>query len=103
MLLVSSIRERLSIVALDGEEYAEALETSASLGIIGGAIYDAMLAQCAFKAKAETIFSWNIRHYAQCGPDVMVRLRAPSAARTLAGKVAHCMPVSGSQGRQWMR
>lgn len=78
MLFIGSIRERLSIIALDGEEYAEALQTSAAVGIVGGAIYDAMLAQCAFKANADTIFTWNIRHYAQCGPDVKVRLRAPS-------------------------
>ena len=44
MLFVGSILERLSIVALEGEEYAEALARSASLGIVGGSIYDALLA-----------------------------------------------------------
>ncbi len=78
MLFIGSIRERLSIVALNGEEYANALHAAATLGIVGGAIHDAMLAHCALKANAETIFSWNIRHYAQCGPDVKLRLRAPS-------------------------
>jgi len=77
LLFVGSIRERLSIVALDGDEYADALEASATLGIVGGGIYDAMLAHCALKAKAETIYSWNGRHYAQCGPDVIGRLRTP--------------------------
>jgi predicted nucleic acid-binding protein len=77
MLFVGSIRERLSIVALDGAEYAGALEASAALGIVGGGIYDAMLAHCAIKAKAETIYSWNSRHYAQCGPEVIGRLRTP--------------------------
>ena len=77
MLFIGSLRERLSIVALDGDEYAEALEASATLGIVGGAIYDAMLAQCAIKAQAETIYTWNERHYAQCGPEVVRRLRAP--------------------------
>src|SRR5579859_3017594 len=47
MLFVGSIRERLSIVALSGEEYADALQHSAALGIVGGGIYDAMLARCA--------------------------------------------------------
>jgi hypothetical protein len=31
------------------------LEASAARGIVGGGIYDAMLAQCTVKAKAETI------------------------------------------------
>jgi predicted nucleic acid-binding protein len=77
MLFIGSVRERLSIVALDGDEYANALEASAALGIVGGGIYDAMLAPCAIKAQAEAIYSWNRRHYAQCGADVTRRLRAP--------------------------
>jgi predicted nucleic acid-binding protein len=77
MLFIGDIRERLSVVSLTGDEYAEALEASASLGIVGGNIYDAMLAYCAIKASAETIYSWNTRHYAQCGPDVTQQLRTP--------------------------
>ena len=77
MLFIGNIRDRLSIVALDGEEYAEALHTSAVRGIVGGAIYDAVLAHCAIKSKAQTIYTWNIRHYAICGQEVASRLRTP--------------------------
>jgi predicted nucleic acid-binding protein len=77
MLFIGDVRERLSIVALDGNEYADALETSASLGIVGGGIYDAVLAQCAVKAGAEAIYTWNIRHYALCGMGVAGILRRP--------------------------
>jgi predicted nucleic acid-binding protein len=77
LLFIGSIRERLSIVALDGDEYADTLEASAALGIVGGGIYDAMLAHCAMKAKAKIIYSWNARHYAQCGPEVAKRLQTP--------------------------
>lgn len=77
MLFIGSIRERLAIVALDGEEYANALQASASAGIVGGSIYDAMLAHCALKANAETIYTWNARHYLLCGPEVIRRLRTP--------------------------
>jgi predicted nucleic acid-binding protein len=75
MLFIGSIRERLSIVALSGDEYADALQSAASLGIVGGGIYDATLAHCALKAQAEAIFTWNQRHYAQCGPAITSRLR----------------------------
>jgi predicted nucleic acid-binding protein len=77
MLFIGDIRGRLSIIALDGEEYADALEEAAARGIVGGGIYDAMLAHCAIKAKAKAIYSWNIRHYAQCGAEVTKRLRTP--------------------------
>jgi hypothetical protein len=40
VLFIGSIRERLSIFALNGDEYAEALEASAALDIVGGGIYD---------------------------------------------------------------
>jgi predicted nucleic acid-binding protein len=75
MLFIGSIRERLSVIALSADEYADAIEVSAGLGIVGGGIYDAMLAHCAIKAKAEVIYSWNGRHYAQCGAEVTRRLQ----------------------------
>jgi len=77
MLFIGNIRERLSIVALSGEEYADALRASAAWGIIGGAIYDALLAHCALKSKAQAIYTWNTRHYALCAPEVADRLRTP--------------------------
>lgn len=77
MLFIGDIRERLSLIALNGDEYANALQASAARGIAGGSIYDALLAHCALKAQAEAIYSWNGRHYAQCGPEVIQRLRIP--------------------------
>ena len=38
MLFIGSIRERLSIIALKGDEYADALAASAAGGIVGGCI-----------------------------------------------------------------
>jgi predicted nucleic acid-binding protein len=77
MLFIGGILERLSIISLSGDEYADALAAAAALGIVGGGIYDAMLAHCALNAQAETIYSWNARHYARCGPVVTRRLRTP--------------------------
>ena len=77
MLFIGNIRERLSMIALSGEEYAGALQASAARGIVGGAIYDALLAHCALKSKALAIYTWNTRHYALCGREVVGRLRTP--------------------------
>jgi predicted nucleic acid-binding protein len=71
------LRERLSIIALGPDEHADALQEAAALGIVGGGIYDAMLAHCAGKAKADVIYTWNARHYALCGREVVGRLRTP--------------------------
>jgi predicted nucleic acid-binding protein len=77
MLLIPEVRKRLSVITLDADEYVSTLEKSAALGISGGSVYDALLAACAIKAKAETIYSWNTRHYTLCGSDVTARLRRP--------------------------
>jgi len=77
MLFIGSIRDRLSIVALTGHEYADALEASAAKGIVGGGICDAMLAHCAIKSKAEAIYTWNARHYTLSGREVVGLLRTP--------------------------
>jgi predicted nucleic acid-binding protein len=77
MLFVGDICDRLSLVTLDGDEYLNALQASSDLGVVGGGIYDALLAWCAIKAQADTIYSWNARHYRQCGPEVTRRLQKP--------------------------
>lgn len=77
MLFLGTVRERLTVVALDSAEYFAGLERYAAAGLVGGAIYDGILALCALKADAETIYTWNLRHFRQCGADVAGRLRTP--------------------------
>lgn len=49
----------------DHQQYARTLRSSAMAGSVGGTIYDVLLASCALKAKADALFTWNLRHYAQ--------------------------------------
>ena len=77
ILFVENLHERLTVVSLDAEGYWQGLRKFADRGILGSTIYDAMLAYCALKASAETIYTWNVKHYAQLGPEVVKRLRMP--------------------------
>jgi predicted nucleic acid-binding protein len=77
MLFITNIRERLTVVSLNADEYGDMLQKFTVIGIVGGAIYDACLAACALKAKAQTLFTWNLRHYAQFGPEVARILKTP--------------------------
>ena len=79
MLFLADARERLAIVSLDREEYFKALEASSALGIAGGAIYDAVLARCAIKAKAQAIYTWNAKDFTRLGPEIARRVKAPGA------------------------
>jgi predicted nucleic acid-binding protein len=76
LLFLGNVRERLTIMALDAEEYCKALETAATLGIVGGGIYDAIIGRCALKARAQSIYTWNIGHFKRLGPDVSSRVTA---------------------------
>jgi predicted nucleic acid-binding protein len=76
LLFIGNILERLSMVALTGEEYVSFIQTAARDGIVGGTIYDALLARCAIKAQADVIYTWNLKHFQQF-PDVRSRVRTP--------------------------
>jgi len=77
MLFLESMKERLAFISLDAEECWKAVMHSAESGIVGGTIYDALLAHCALKARAEIIFTWNLDHFRRVGPEVAKRVRTP--------------------------
>jgi len=76
MLFVENIRERLTLITLTGAEYHATIKEAAEAGIFGGTIYDALIARCALKAKAEAIYTWNTKHFEQFGAEIVKRLRA---------------------------
>jgi len=77
LLFLENIRERLTLVTLDPEEYSAALHSAAANGIVGGAIYDALLAQCALKTRAETIYTWNVKHFQRINSEIARRVKTP--------------------------
>lgn len=79
VFLLEGIARRLDVVALDAAEYMRAIAAMAEAGITGGAVYDGLIAHCALKAKADIIYTWNIRHFQRLGPDIEKRLRLPGA------------------------
>jgi predicted nucleic acid-binding protein len=77
MLFLSDMEEHLTIVSLDAAEYSTIIRRAAANGILGATIYDALLAACAIKANAETIYTDNERHFLMLAPDVANRVRKP--------------------------
>ena len=65
------------MIAVTEREYFKALETSVGAGVTGGGIYDGMLARCALKAGAETIYTWNVKHFKRLGAEVAGRVATP--------------------------
>lgn len=77
LLFLANIRERLTIVALNSNDYFATLEAAAAHALAGGAIYDALLAQCALKAGAESLYTWNLKDFKRAGTEIAERLKTP--------------------------
>ena len=63
-LLDANFLGRTRVVALDGDGYRALLRRAGKEGIVGGRTYDAVIAQCALKAKAATLLAFNAKHFA---------------------------------------
>jgi predicted nucleic acid-binding protein len=77
MLFIEETRRRLTLVSLDGDEYCEMLRGAAEAEITGARIYDVLLLRCAEKSRAQTIYTWNLRHFQLLAPQLKDRLRTP--------------------------
>ena len=71
------IRARLTLTTLTDDEYFQGVEEAAALGLSSGAIYDAIIGQCAVKAGAKSIYTRNVNHFVRLGPAVASRVKTP--------------------------
>lgn len=55
-------------------------EASAAAGLASGAVYDAILGQCALKAKAEVIYTWNTKDFLRLSPAIAGRVKNPGSS-----------------------
>ena len=77
LLFLGDIRERLTLVALDEQEYFQMAEAAAAANLVSGAIYDAILGHCALKAGAEVIYTWNTKDFLRLPQAIAGRARNP--------------------------
>ncbi len=77
LLFVAEMRERCTLITLDEGDYFEAIRGVAEKGLPGGRVYDALILRCAAKAKAQTIYTWNVKHFQTLAPHLAGRIRTP--------------------------
>lgn len=75
--IVKQIRERLTLISLREDEYLAGLELASAETIVGAATYDALIAQCALKAGAEVLLTWNVRDFRRFGASVAALVKTP--------------------------
>ena len=62
-LLEANFMDGREIVALGGETYRTLVARASAEGLLGGQTYDAVIAACARAAGAETLLTFNERHF----------------------------------------
>jgi predicted nucleic acid-binding protein len=77
LLFLDEVEERLELVGLNPREYRLAIDQAARHGVLGGTMYDALLGQCALKAGATRILTWDVTHFQRLGPAIADRVRTP--------------------------
>jgi|SRR5688500_11291438 len=73
----------LEKIFLDSAEYLQTCERAEELGVRGGAIYDALILECARKAKAKQIWTLNARHFLLFAPELSGVICEPQGPQEL--------------------
>lgn len=76
-LFIQEMRQRLTPISLDPSEYFDTIQKSADGGLTSGRIYDALLLSCAAKAKAQVIYTWNLKHFHSIAPHLAPLIKTP--------------------------
>jgi predicted nucleic acid-binding protein len=80
LLFLQDIRERLTLIPLDENDYFDTAELAARGSLASGAIYDALLGFCALKAEAEILYTWNTQDFLRLPHPIAARVRRPDQA-----------------------
>lgn len=68
---------RFEVVELNREDYRLAVQRLGELGIQGGAIFDALIAEAALKAQVDELITLNPKHFLRLGERISRLVRAP--------------------------
>jgi predicted nucleic acid-binding protein len=75
--LVADASKRFALITLDPQEILATAQQCSANGIAGGTVYDALILACARKVQAETIYTFNLRHFQRIAPDLTSIIMEP--------------------------
>lgn len=75
--LIAENLDKLQKVVLTAEDYQTTLARLVKLNIIGGSIYDGLIAQAALKVKVDILLTLNPKHFNRLGDDVAKLVQVP--------------------------
>jgi predicted nucleic acid-binding protein len=76
-ILEVNIRPHFRAIALTNAMYFRAVKACVRQSLPGGKIYDALLLECARKAKCKRIYTFNVEDFRKLAPDLAGTIVAP--------------------------
>lgn len=76
-LLKRDVLDQLEVVSLSKEDYAAVIEQLSGSGIVGGAIYDALIIRAAINAKVDQIVTFNADDFRRVYPALAEKIVTP--------------------------
>ena len=76
-LVSENIDNVADVVSLSPAEYWEVVKSVAQLNLVGGVIYDALLAKCAEKSGADLLLTLNPKDFIRVWPEGVGLIKAP--------------------------
>ncbi len=76
--LIAENLDKFQKVVLTAEDYQTTLIKLVRLNIVGGSIYDGLIAQAALKAKVDILLTLNSKHFNRLGDDVAQLVQVPT-------------------------
>ncbi len=78
LLFIQEVRNFLTVVTLDEEDYISTLTKASTNNTAGGIIYDYLIARCALKAQADVLYTWNVGDFSRLAPEIARIVSTPS-------------------------
>lgn len=77
LILSQTIAPKATVIPLETRDYLAVIERQASLGLVGGSIYDALLARAAQKAEVDLLLTFNPKDFLRVWPEGAEKVRVP--------------------------
>lgn len=76
-LIDVNVRAHFRLQPVPAAAYGAAIRGCVALSLGGGAVYDALLVECARRARCDRIYTFNLTDFRRIAPDLAKRIVAP--------------------------
>ena len=77
LILETNVLKYFNLIVATPDMYAKAVSACVEHCMQGGAVYDALLLECARVSDADRVYTFNLRDFRRLAPDLGARLCAP--------------------------